>query len=54
MKKAALIVDVANDYSVGLASFFKQSYKKQGGEIVAESEIGRGTTFIARLDRCPQ
>ena len=50
MKKAALIVDVANDYSVGLASFFKQSYKKQGGEIVAELKYNSGDQdFTAQL-----
>jgi len=50
MKKAALIVDVANDYSVGLASFFKQSYKKQGGEVVAELKYNSGDQdFTAQL-----
>jgi branched-chain amino acid transport system substrate-binding protein len=50
MKKAALLVDVANDYCVGLANFFKQSYKKLGGEIVSELKYNSGDQdFTAQL-----
>ena len=50
MKKAALLVDVANDYCVGLGNFFKQSYKKLGGEIVAELMYNSGDQdFTAQL-----
>ncbi|MBL3538735.1 ABC transporter substrate-binding protein [Aminivibrio sp.] len=50
LKKAALLVDVANDYCVGLASFFKQSYKKLGGEIVSELKYNSGDQdFTAQL-----
>ncbi len=35
LKRAATLVDMANDYSVGLGKFFRDSYKKMGGEIVA-------------------
>jgi len=50
MKKAALLVDVANDYCVGLANFFKQSYKKLGGEIVSELMYNSGDQdFTAQL-----
>ncbi len=50
MKKAALLVDVSNDYCVGLASFFKQSYKKLGGEIVSELMYNSGDQdFTAQL-----
>ncbi len=50
MKKAALLIDVANDYCVGLANFFKQSYKKLGGEIVAELKYNSGDQdFTAQL-----
>ncbi len=36
-KKAALIVDKAQDYCVGLAKFFKDAFTKMGGRIVAET-----------------
>ena len=35
-KKAAVLTDVANDYAVGLSNFFKKTFKKIGGELVAE------------------
>ncbi len=35
-RKAALLTDIASDYSVGLTSFFKRAFRKMGGEIVAE------------------
>jgi branched-chain amino acid transport system substrate-binding protein len=50
LKKAALLVDVANDYSVGLATFFKNSYTKMGGEIVANLNYQSGDQdFTAQL-----
>jgi branched-chain amino acid transport system substrate-binding protein len=50
LKKAALLVDVANDYSVGLATFFKNSYTKLGGEIVANLNYQSGDQdFTAQL-----
>lgn len=50
MKKAALLFDMANDYSVGLATFFKNSYKKLGGEIVSELKYNSGDQdFTAQL-----
>ena len=50
MKKAAILMDVANDYSVGLCSFFKRSYKKLGGEIVADLKYNSGDQdFTAQL-----
>lgn len=50
MKKAALLIDVANDYSVGLASFFKQSFTKLGGEVVASLNYQSGDQdFTAQL-----
>jgi len=50
MKKAAILIDVANDYCVGLANFFKQSYKKLGGEVVAELMYNSGDQdFTAQL-----
>jgi len=50
LKKAALLVDVANDYSVGLAGFFEKSFKKMGGEIVAKLKYNSGDQdFTAQL-----
>jgi len=49
-KKAALLVDVANDYSVGLATFFKNSFTKLGGEIVTDLRYSSGDMdFTAQL-----
>jgi branched-chain amino acid transport system substrate-binding protein len=50
LKKAALLVDIANDYSVGLSSFFKQAFVKMGGEIVSEMRYNSGDQdFTAQL-----
>ncbi len=50
LKKAAMLVDVANDYSVGLASFFSKSYAKLGGEVVATLNYQSGDQdFTAQL-----
>lgn len=50
LKKAALLVDVANDYSVGLASFFARSYTKLGGQVVANLNYQSGDQdFTAQL-----
>ena len=49
-KKAATLTDVANDYSVGLSSFFKRAFEKLGGEIVAELKYQSGDQdFTAQL-----
>ena len=49
-KKAATLVDMSNDYSVGLGKFFRDSYKKMGGEIVASLMYQTGDTdFTAQL-----
>jgi branched-chain amino acid transport system substrate-binding protein len=34
-KKAAVMYDTANDYAVGLAKAFKESFEKSGGEVVS-------------------
>jgi len=50
LKKAALLVDVANDYSVGLASFFTKSYTKMGGQVVSTLNYQSGDQdFTAQL-----
>ena len=49
-KKAAVLTDVANDYAVGLSNFFKKSYKKLGGELVADMKYSSGDQdFTAQL-----
>jgi len=49
-KKAALLIDVSNDYAVGLGSFFERSFEKQKGEIVAKLKYNSGDTdFTAQL-----
>jgi len=48
--KAALLTDVSNDYAVGLSAFFKRSFQKLGGEIVAELNYNSGDQdFTAQL-----
>lgn len=52
MKKAALLIDVASDYSVGLANFFKKSFTKLGGEVVAVLNYQSGDQdFTAQLQQ---
>ncbi len=49
-KKAAVLMDVSNDYAVGLSAFFKRAYQKLGGEIVAELKYTSGDQdFTAQL-----
>ncbi len=43
-QKAALIIDQAQDYCVGLAKYFQEEFQRQGGQIVA-------TTFIQTGDQ---
>ena len=49
-KRAATLIDVASDYSVGLGTFFKTAFEKMGGEIVAELKYNSGDQdFTAQL-----
>lgn len=49
-KKAAVLMDMTNDYAVGLSSFFTKSFKKQGGEVVASLKYSSGDQdFTAQL-----
>jgi branched-chain amino acid transport system substrate-binding protein len=49
-KRAALLYDVRNDYSVGLRLVFAQKFKEFGGEIVAEQSYSEGDSdFRAQL-----
>lgn len=42
VKKAAILRDVKNDYSVGLADVFSTEFKKMGGEVVADMSYQAG------------
>jgi branched-chain amino acid transport system substrate-binding protein len=49
-RTAALLVDVRNDYSVGLAQAFRESFAKKGGRLVAELKYSEGDSdFSAQL-----
>jgi branched-chain amino acid transport system substrate-binding protein len=49
-KKVAVFTDVKSDYSKGLAQFFKESFTKSGGQIVAELDFNGGDKdFKAQL-----
>jgi branched-chain amino acid transport system substrate-binding protein len=49
-KKAAILKDVRQDYSVGLAQYFRERFEQLGGKIVAESSYNSGDTdFRAQL-----
>jgi branched-chain amino acid transport system substrate-binding protein len=49
-KTAAIILDVAQDYSVALAKFFKEAFIKDGGKIVCEQMFKSGDReFTAQL-----
>ncbi|MBI1807304.1 MAG: ABC transporter substrate-binding protein [Ignavibacteria bacterium] len=50
VKRVAILKDVKNDYSVGLAQFFGTKFKEYGGEIVAEQAYSEGDNdFKAQL-----
>ncbi len=51
-KTAAIYVDSSSDYAKGLAQFFKDSFVKNGGEIVAEEAyVAKDTDFNATLNK---
>jgi branched-chain amino acid transport system substrate-binding protein len=50
VKNVAILRDIKNDYSVGLADVFIANYKKMGGNIVADQSYSEGDTdFSAQL-----
>lgn len=50
MKKVAILKDVKNEYSVGLAQYFTKSFTQMGGQIVAEQAYSEGDNdFKAQL-----
>jgi len=59
VKNVAVLRDIKNDYSVGLAEVFVDNFKKMGGNIVANESYSEGDTdFSAQLtsikSRSPQ
>ena len=54
-RKAAMIFDLGNDYTKGLAEFFKAQFEKLGGKIVADEGHATGVTdFKAQLTKIVQ
>ncbi len=52
IKKAALLVDIAQDYSVGLANFYRKTFEELGGEIVCDVKYNTGDQdFSAQLSQ---
>ena len=50
LRKAAILKDVRNDYSIGLAQFFEQNFRALGGEVVAAQAYSEGDAdFKAQL-----
>lgn len=50
MDKAAILMDMTNDYAVGLSSFFTKSFEKLGGKVVANLKYSSGDQdFTAQL-----
>ncbi len=50
VKNVAILRDIKNDYSVGLADVFIENFKKMGGKIVADQSYSEGDTdFSAQL-----
>lgn len=50
IRKAAILRDIKNDYSVGLADFFTKTFTELGGAIVADSAYSEGDIeFRAQL-----
>ncbi len=50
VRTAAILRDVKNDYSVGLAKYFTQTFEKLGGKVVADEAYSEGDVeFRAQL-----
>jgi branched-chain amino acid transport system substrate-binding protein len=50
LKKIAILRDVKSDYSVGLADYFIETFKKLGGEVVVDQSYSEGDVdFKAQL-----
>lgn len=50
LRKVAILKDIKNDYSVGLAHYFNETFTKLGGEVVGEQAYSEGDNdFKAQL-----
>ncbi len=50
LKRVAVLKDIKNDYSIGLAQFFEENFRALGGEVVAVQAYSEGDTdFKAQL-----
>jgi len=50
VSKAAILKDIKNDYSVGLAQFFTETFTNLGGEVIADESYSEGDIeFRAQL-----
>ncbi len=55
LKKAAVLYDVASEYNKGIAEFFKETYEKSGGKVVAfETYTTNDKDFSAQLTKIKQ
>ena len=55
VKQVAILRDIKNDYSVGLADVFKKSFEEMGGSIVADESYSEGDSdFSAQLTSIKQ
>ncbi|MHB8758006.1 MAG: ABC transporter substrate-binding protein, partial [Bacillota bacterium] len=48
-KTAAMLYDQSNDYTVGLAQYFKESFEKGGGKVVFEASYGTNDTDFSAV-----
>ncbi len=46
-KTAAVIIDIAQDYSVGLAKFFMKNFEAMGGKVIAKTFVQTGDSDFA-------
>jgi len=52
ISKVALLVDIAQDYSVGMGNFYKKPFEEMGGEIVSDMKYNTGDQdFSAQLSQ---
>lgn len=48
-KTAATLYDQSNDYTVGLAQYFKEAFEKGGGKVVFEASYGKDDTDFSAV-----